>query len=267
MVSLDARKFYVSVDLEGVACAVGSPGQGLGNGANYSFAVERAAVEASSAVRALLDLGAAEVWVWDSHGTGVNLDYSRFNKKCRFVIGSGCRTRFPMIDESFGGVLLIGYHAYDAPDATLAHVYSSSSIQYMKINSRFVGEADIDAAFAARHGVPLIFASGDNIFTSQIRDAFPDCKTVTTKTALGWNCCLSKHPAQVEHEIYEKVLEVCAELDSIEVYPIGEPFEFEVRYKRIESAQNCPYRTVDGGMLERVDAYTCRGLCRLDDLF
>ena len=90
---------------------------------------------------------------------------------------------------------------------------------------------------------------------------------MTTKTALGWNCCLSKHPAQVEHEIYEEVLEVCAELDSIEVYPIGEPFEFEVRYKRIESAQNCPYRTVDGGMLERVDAYTCRGLCRLDDLF
>ena len=32
------KKFYVSVDLEGMACVVGNYGQGLGDGKNYAFA-------------------------------------------------------------------------------------------------------------------------------------------------------------------------------------------------------------------------------------
>lgn len=261
------KKFYIAVDLEGVACTVGIPGQGLGNDKNYAMACEYAAGEANAAATALLDLGASEVWIWDAHGSGVNLNYRQFNKKCKFVLGSGSRTRFPMIDNTFGGIILIGYHAYDEPDATLAHVYSSTTFQYMKIDSRNVGEADIDAAFAAKAGVPLLVATGDDVFVRQIKESFPSCRTVETKKALGWNCCVSKHPTVVEAEIYEETVKACTNIDKIEPVALKEPFRLEIRYKRIEQAQSCQYKNPDLTPFERPDAYTRRGICRLEDLF
>ncbi|PWM26200.1 MAG: peptidase M55, partial [Clostridiales bacterium] len=78
------KRFYISVDLEGVACAVGSYGQGLSEGTkNYSAACAQGSREAAAAARALFDHGAADVVVWDGHGTGVNLDYSVFDRRCR----------------------------------------------------------------------------------------------------------------------------------------------------------------------------------------
>lgn len=262
------KKFYISVDLEGVAGVVGNYGEGLGNGKNYNFAVEQAEREACSVAKALLDCGAAEVWIWDCHGTGVNLNYRAFPRGCKFVLGNGTRTRFPGIDESFGGILLIGYHAFDTQNATLAHVYSSATYQYMKINNNYVGEADIDAYFAARKGVPLIFAASDNICINQIKKVHPECFTVVTKTALAWNACISNHPDEVTEEIYNTVVKCLSEVERIKPITLREPFEYEVRFKRIEYAQGCQYRNPDGSLFESVDAYTRRGiLTNIDQLF
>jgi len=266
--NIKGKKFYISIDLEGVACVVGNYGEGLGNGKNYNFAVEQAEREAIAAAKALLDNGADEIWIWDCHGTGVNLNYRSFPEKCKFVIGNGTRTRFPCIDESFGGILLIGYHAYDTPSSTLSHVYSSVTYQYMKINGEFVGEAQIDALFAARKGVPFIFAASDDICIDQIKRSHPDCYTVVTKKALAWNACISKHPDTVCHEIYTSVVELINKGNFSLPKELDQTFELEVRYKRIEYAQGCQYRNPDGTLFETVDAYTRKGiLSNIDQLF
>lgn len=71
-----------------------------------------------------LTAGAAGVTVWDCHGTGVNLDYNLFDKRCEFMLGAGSRLRFPGIEEGYAGVLFLGYHAYDAPGRyTCARVF------------------------------------------------------------------------------------------------------------------------------------------------
>lgn len=268
METVENKKFYISVDLEGVAGVVGNYGEGLGNGKNYSFAVTEAEREAAAAAKALIECGAKEVWIWDAHGTGVNLNYLNFPKECKFVLGNGTRTRFPGIDNTFGGILLIGYHAYDVPKATLAHVYSSSTYQYMKINDRYVGEADIDAYFAARNGVPLIFAASDDICVGQIKNSFPDCKTVITKTSLAWNACLSDHPEIVESNIYNEVKNALKDIGKYDIKTLFEPFDLEVRYKRIEYAQGCQYRNPDGTPFVAIDAYTRKGtLISIDQLF
>ena len=53
MMSIAGKKFYVSVDLEGVACVVGNYGQGLGDGKNYAFACAQGSREAAAAAKAL----------------------------------------------------------------------------------------------------------------------------------------------------------------------------------------------------------------------
>ena len=54
------KKYYIGVDLEGVACAVDIPGEGMVSGANYAFAAREALREANVCARALFDCGADE---------------------------------------------------------------------------------------------------------------------------------------------------------------------------------------------------------------
>lgn len=255
------KKYYVSVDLEGVACVAGTYGKGLAAGtSNYNFACQQGTREANAAAKALFDEGAQEVYVWDCHGTGINLDYDKLDKRCRIVMGAGSRKRFPGIDESFGGIVFIGYHAFDVPDATLAHVYSSSTFQHQKINGKFVGEMQIDAAIAGKYGVPPIFAASDNICVLQAKESFKNIVTVETKKAIAWNSCISKHPVLCCEEIYAGVKKAVKNSENMLPYTIPEPFEYEVRYKRIEYAQGCAYRDINNRLFERTDAYTRKGV-------
>ena len=256
MKGIKGKKFYISVDLEGVACAVGFPGQGLGTDRQLSFAAAQGVREANAAARALFDCGAAEVWVWDCHGSGVNFDYTTVDKRCKIVLGSGSGTRFPLIDESFGGIVLIGYHAYDSLGSTLSHIYSSVTYQYMKIDGKKVGEVEIDCAFAGKKGVPLMLVAGDNTLLKQVKENFSGCELVETKISLGWNTAVSKHPIAVVDEIYEATKRACEKLDTLKPFTIPEPFTLECRYKRIENAQNCSFHDLNGKPFEIVDEYT-----------
>ena len=255
------RKYCISVDLEGVACVAGTYGQGLAEGTrNFTFAINQGTREANAAAKALFDSGAEEVVIWDCHGTGINLDYSAFDSRCKFIIGAGSRLRFPSIDESYDGVLFIGYHAYDTPKATLAHVYSSSTFVSHKINGKEIGELQLDAAIAGKRGVKTLFVSSDDICVAQAKESFPWIRTVETKKALAWNNCISKHPDAVCEEIYDEVTKLVVEQDKMQAYTIETPFELTVSYKRIEYAQGCNLHNPDNTPFEVVDAYTRRGI-------
>ncbi|MBO7400738.1 MAG: M55 family metallopeptidase [Clostridia bacterium] len=252
-------RFYISVDLEGLACVIGEYGKGLGfDTPGYAYARGEATEEVNAAVKALYDRGASEVWVWDSHGKGYNLLYDKLDPRTRIVMGAGSKKRFPLIETGFDGVLFIGYHGYDVPNAVLAHVYSSLTYQYMRVNGKDVGEAQIDGAIAGKYGVPVIFLSSDDICVSQAKESFPGAKTVVTKRSLAWNSCVSEHPETVKKAIYAAV---CDAADAIapEPFVFGSPFEYEIRYKRIEYAESCALRSFDNKPFERVDAYTVKG--------
>jgi len=100
-------KFIVAVDLEGVACAYAPCGSSIENAFNIEFIRKQATKEADAAVRALFDSGANEVIVWDNHGRGCSLDYDNLDKRCRIAIGADSKSRYPVLDESFSGVLLL----------------------------------------------------------------------------------------------------------------------------------------------------------------
>ncbi len=262
-------RFYIAVDLEGIAGVIGQYGKGLaGDTPGYAYACKQATREANEAATALFECGATEVWVWDCHGTGYNLNYDNLNPNVKIVMGAGSGKRFPGIESGFDGVLFIGYHAYDVPAAVLSHVYSSTTFQYQKINGEFVGEAQIDGAIAGKYGAPVIFLSSDNVCVEQAKKTFKGIYTVETKTSLAWNSCVSKHPNAVCNEIYETVKKAALDIESFEPYTIKGEFEYEMRYKRMEYAEGCRLHSTDGKLFERVDAYTVRGtLADPEDIF
>ncbi len=262
-------KYYISTDLEGLACVCGTGGHGLYAGtAGYEFACKEAVLETNATVNALFDSGATEVYVWDSHGTGVNMDYHALDQRVKIVMGAGCGIRFPGIDESFGGVLFLGAHAYDAKNAVLSHVYSSADLGIHVINGTRVGEMQIDGAIAGKKGVPVIFASGDDICVSQAKESFGDIPCVITKKALAFNQCISRHPYIVCNEIYDAVRRSVDMQADITPYLIKEPLEIEINYKNAKAAGECRLKNPDGTVFEYSGELTRRGvLTTLEEYF
>jgi D-amino peptidase len=230
-------KFMIAVDCDGPACVVGEPGKALSDSRDMVFAREQATRETDAAARALFDAGAEQVVVWDNHGFGSNLVFDRLDSRCEMLLGTGFGQRFPMLDETFDGVLMIGYHAMEGtPNAVLAHTYSPSAYKTIRANGRKVGEIALDAAVAGEMGVPLIFLSSDDKGCQEALDCMPWLETVATKQGYGRTCARSKHPALVEEDIHSKVLLAVKRRQEMSVFVFDRPVEVEIEFKKISQA-------------------------------
>ncbi len=257
--------YYIGIDMEGAACVVGTPGEGLSYGsANAAFAAREVLQEANAAARALFDCGAQRVILWDNHGGGVNFDYHQVDPRCEIALGR-FHTRFPGIDESFAGILFIGYHASaSTKDAALSHTYSSKTYQYYRINGRDVGEMEIDAAFAGRYGVPVLFASSDEAGAAQARASFAGIETVAVKKSFGWNAAISLHPETAQKRIYEGVKRAWEKRAALKPFAFASPMDVAIRFQRIDAANAAKLYDRERKPFAFEDPYTRRGL--LDDV-
>ncbi len=225
-------KFMIAVDCDGLACVVGEPGRALSDSRDMIFAREQATREADAAARALFDSGAEKVLVWDNHGAGSNLVFDRLDPRCEIVLGTGFDRRFPLLDESFTGVLMIGYHAMEGtPNAVLAHTYSPYAYKEIRVNGQPVGEMALDAAVAGELGVPILFVSSDDKGCAEARGFMPWLETVETKTGFGRTCARSKHPKVVEEDIYRKVQRAIAGRESMKYFTFDKPIRIEIVFK------------------------------------
>jgi D-amino peptidase len=129
--------------------------------------------------------GATEVVVRDHHGGGRNVDPQAIDKRAKLIQGETPESRFKDIEGS-AAIILLGYHAMAlTPGGTLAHSYSSASIQGMWLNGREVGEIGVDAAIAAEHNVPVVMVSGDDKCCAEARSWLPGVVTCQTKVGTG----------------------------------------------------------------------------------
>lgn len=227
-------KFIIAVDCEGPSCVVGTPGKALSDSRDYRFACTQATLETNACIRALFDSGAEQVFVWDGHGQGINLNYRQLDPRCRVILGKGFDSRFPGLDASFSGVLMIGYHAMEGTESgVLAHTYSSESYRQIRVNGMAAGEITLDASVAGELGVPLIFLASDSKGCLEGRSAMPWIKTVTTKTGMGRNCAICKHPDRVIEEIYSTVQEAVAGLKNMQPFTFEKPIQVTIEFKTV----------------------------------
>ncbi len=227
-------KFMIAVDCEGAACVVGEPGRSLSRSQNMKFAAEQVTRETNAAARALFDAGAKQVVVWDNHGDGANLVFDQLDQRCEILLGSGFSRRFPELDKTYAGVLMIGYHAMaGTSNAVLAHTYSSDAYHAIRVNGLEVGEMALDASVAGELGVPLIFVSSDDKGCAEALKFMPWVETVETKRGLGRNCAYSKNPGVVETEIYATVCRAVEQLSEKQLFTFKPPMQIEIQFEKM----------------------------------
>ena len=241
-------EYLIAVDLEGIHGVVGVPYEKLSRGsAAWEEAREYAISEVNAAVSALFDTGAVRVAVWDNHGDGNNLDFSKIDERAERIDSSGDKYRFDFTKErAFSGIIYLGYHSREGtPGGVLAHTYSSSAIQYVRLDGADVGELDVDTYIATEYGIAPLFCASDYACIEQFSKLAPNAVTVITKRGHGRNRATLKSESEVIRELYDGV-RYAVERDASPIFH-KMPATLEVRYTRCELAEEIFERVSKSG--------------------
>ena len=189
-------KVLISTDIEGVAGVFHHEQVRAGN-PEYERARLLMTHEANAAIAGAFDAGATELLVNDSHGGFRNMPPDLLDPRAQAVMGKPrYLSMMAGVDEGVNAVCMIGYHSRSQGRGILAHTINSFAFRRVFFNERELGEAGIYGALAGEYGVPVIMASGDDVFIEEHRPLFPHTTFVQTKRATGQTSGISLSPAQ-----------------------------------------------------------------------
>lgn len=230
------KRILLLCDLEGVNNVVGVPYEGLSKGTEqWEIARRQAALELNAAADALFAAGAEEVALWDNHGGSNNIELSDLDERITVVHPEGLRLSFAAEKEAYDAVCFFGYHAMEGTlGGVLAHTMNSKALQYYKVNGKYIGEVDMDAAICASHGIPSCFFAAGDIACSQAQRAVEGIVTVVTKTEVSRNDAIFRDNEELLAEIREKIVEAVQK--PLTPKCLEFPCTMEKSFKRVEDA-------------------------------
>ncbi|WP_055669284.1 M55 family metallopeptidase [Desnuesiella massiliensis] len=245
-------KIYISADLEGIG-GILTKEQVTKGKEEYREACKLLGKEVYSLTEGLIQNGAEEIYVYDAHGTGINIPYDEMHPKAKYIMGySHPRVRFPFLDSSFDFIIFQGYHAMAGTgEAILDHSYSSSNIYNIYLNEVKAGELYIDALIASELGVPVALVTGDDKTIREALSIMPWIKTYETKKAIARHCALIKPPVLVREEMKALAQEVVQSRNSYRLLDIPEEVVF-----KIEGLYSSDTDAANSGDCHRMDGRT-----------
>ncbi len=251
-------KIFISVDMEGITGVVQPAQLGPGpEGWEYGRAREWMTAEARAAIDGARAAGATEFVIADSHGNMQNLLIDQLPEDVRIVRGSPRPLSMMQgIDNTFAGVVFIGYHASEyGRDAVRGHTMSSARLLHVKINGAEVGEGVWNAAIAGSFGVPVVFISGDRAAVEQFRSTVPSAEGVIVKEGLGYHAAVTITPARGQRMIRDGVERAVKRIGGMKPHVVRTPLDLEVGFKLTLDAERISY--IPG--LKRIDAHAVAG--------
>ena len=183
--SSQARKVYISVDMEGIS-GVNGDNQTSAAGAEYGRARKLMAEDANAAIRGAFEGGATEVVVNDSHGSQRNILPEDLDPRVRLISHSfKSYGMMEGLDSTFDAVIFVGYHAKaGSPRGVFAHT-GSGVLRDLQINGLSVGEGGMNAFLARWYGVPVILVTGDDVAVEEQKATVPTVRGVVVKRAIN----------------------------------------------------------------------------------
>jgi D-amino peptidase len=234
-------KVLISVDMEGIGALVRD--QFGPTAFEYQKGRQLMTAEVNAAIEGCLEAGAGEIVVADAHGNAQNLIPDELHEAA-MLIRSFPRPMMQIegIDESFGGVIFIGYHPKDGTaTANLSHTFMGGTIFEIKVNGTPVSESIFNAAVVGSMGVPVIMVAGDQNITKEAVDTFGPVETVVTKQSIGWYSAKARHPKVICREIKEKAQKAVGRIAEMKPFTFEPPLKMEITFKNIYDAETWGY--------------------------
>ncbi len=198
-------KILVSVDIEGVA-GVYHPEQTRAGNPEYERARRLMAGEANAAITGAFEGGASEVYVNDSHGGFRNLPPDMLDARAQAIQGKPRYLGMASgVELGVDGLVCIGYHGRAQGRGILAHTINSFAFARVVFNEQELGELGIYGTLAGAYGVPVLAASGDDVFIAEHQALFPGASFIQVKRAQGAGCGVSLSPPQACAAIHDGV--------------------------------------------------------------
>ena len=212
--------------------------------------------KASSALLRTRSSGRAGLSISDSHGNGQNLLIDKLPDDVT-VIRSWPRELSMMagIDESFDGVIFIGYHASTANTRGVrAHTMSSANITSLRLNGIEMTEGSMAAAAAGHFGVPVIMISGDDVAVAENQVLIGNVEGAVVKWAKGFHSAETLTPEAAYEVIRTRTASAISRIDSFSPYVLETPIELELTLKNYTPVELLGYLP----NVERVNSHTIR---------
>jgi D-amino peptidase len=225
-------KIFISVDMEGIWGVVHSE-QVTAGSAEYASARKWMAEDVNAVVEGLLEGGATEIVVNDSHGSMRNIIADAIHPKASLVTGSPKPLSMMQgIDPSFDACIFVGYHARAGTTASiLDHTISSATVRAIRINNQELPEMGINAAIAGYYRVPVIMLSGDVETCAQARTLLgSEVVTAPVKEAIGRQAARLFPAEEARRRLKEAAREALSKKSKIPLFRLNPPFEFEVEF-------------------------------------
>lgn len=250
-----AQKILISVDMEGITGVVTE--QQLGpSGFEYQRFRKFMTMEALAAIEGARRAGATEIVVADAHGNGQNLLIEEFPDDIQ-IIRSWPR-RFGMvggIDDTFDGVMLIGYHSSTHnKEGVRAHTFSSARLTNVSINDMPMSEGTWAATVTGSFGVPVIMVSGDDIATEEVQEFLGDVEVAVVKEAYGFHSAKTLTPAAGRKIVEEASFKSVQRIKDFKPYQINTPVTLDVSFKHYRPSEALSYLSI----VERIDSHSIR---------
>jgi D-amino peptidase len=136
------------------------------------------------------------------------------------------------LDDSFDGVIFIGYHAKaGSPRGLFAHT-GSGVVRDLQINGRSVGEGGMNAALAAWHGVPVLMVTGDDVAVAEVKESAPNAAGVVVKRAINMHAVELAPLQRARQDIQRAARESVAAAKDVAPQRTG-PYRVQMRFANL----------------------------------
>lgn len=177
-------RVLISADSEGVT-GITSTDELLYGKPYYEFMRQMMTDDVNAAIDGAFAGGATEVVVNDSHWTMTNVQIERLDPRADLI--KGFHKHLCMVEgvQAADAVFFLGYHARTGDsDGVGNETVLGREIVEIRMNGKPAGESEINAALCGHFGVPVVFASGDDLYENELRETLPDVEFGLTKYAL-----------------------------------------------------------------------------------
>ena len=223
-------KIYISVDLEGIAGVVNwnfTSNQGY----DYARACKLMTAEVNAAIKGVVRAGGKDIMVNDSHNTMTNILIEDLIHPARLLTGSPKpNSMMEGLDDSFDGVLLLGYHTKMNTLGVLSHTYSSQTVYSLNINGQETGELGLNTYIAGHFHVPVLMVSGDNYLVQEAQELIAGVKGVAVKEARSRYSAICLNYEEAKKAIEETAFIAVTDKQGVKPVFVTQPVDLQVTF-------------------------------------